>query len=118
METSCVRPDTSDFELILRSIDSGDGYCGPLNRHMPRLGLDVRPRERPVRDRLRTDRYQSAGRARGARYGEPALLPGAGAGVELHPRGRTDRYRTARTQRQDAPIGDGTRYGPAGPQHA
>src|SRR5918996_1072316 len=108
METSCVGPDTSDFELTLRPIDPG----------MRRLGLDVRSRERPVRDRLRTDRYQSTGRARGAGYGEPAVLPGAGAGIELHPRGRKDRYRTARTQRPDAPIGGGTRYGPAGPQHA
>src|SRR5262249_50218620 len=99
---------TSDFELTLRSTDLG----------RRRLGLDVGPRERPVRDRLRTDRYQSAGRERGAGYGEPAVLPGTGAGVELHPRGRTDRYRTARTQCPDALIGGGTRYGPAGPQHA
>jgi len=28
METSCVRPDTSDFELTLRSIDPGDGTVG------------------------------------------------------------------------------------------
>src|SRR5262249_55923840 len=45
-------------------------------RHMRRLRLDVRPRERPVRDRLRTTRYQSAGRERGAGYGEPAVFPG------------------------------------------
>src|SRR6478752_68248 len=103
METSCVRPDTSDFELTLRSIDPD----------IRRLGLDVRSRERPVRHRLRTDRYQSAGRARGAGHGEPAVLPGAGAGVELHPRGHADRNRPARTQRPDTPVGGGTRYGPA-----
>ncbi|MEV7447011.1 LysR family transcriptional regulator [Streptomyces sp. NPDC091204] len=31
METSCVRPDTSDFELTLGSVDPGDGYRGQLS---------------------------------------------------------------------------------------
>jgi len=41
METSCVRPDTSDVELILGSIDPGGGYCDQSHRRMGKFALDV-----------------------------------------------------------------------------